>query len=127
MSLLDNAVNRFRSTACLMLMIVIMGIAARAAMTVESSPEVSPPIIIVQVRHEGISPEDGVRLLIRPLEQEIRPLEGVEEVVATARESLVYLVIEFDSAMDVDLAVDEVRNAVSTCSIATLIRSAAEP
>ncbi|WP_295798458.1 efflux RND transporter permease subunit [uncultured Microbulbifer sp.] len=126
MSLLEGAVDRFRSSISLMLLIVIVGIAARSAMTVESSPEVNPPIVIVQVMHEGISPEDGVRLLIRPLEQEVRALEGVKEVMATARESLVYLVIEFDSAVDIDLAVDEVRNAVDRAK-AELPRDAEEP
>ncbi|MBN8432454.1 efflux RND transporter permease subunit [Microbulbifer salipaludis] len=126
MKLLESAVNRFRSSISLMLLIVIMGIAARGAMTVESSPEVNPPIVIVQVMHEGISPEDGVRLLIRPLEQEIRALEGVKEVMATAREGLVYLVIEFDSALDIDLAVDEARNAVDRAK-AELPRGAEEP
>ena len=126
MSLLDSAVDRFRSSFSLMLLIVVMGIAARSAMTVESSPEVSPPIVIVQVRHEGISPEDGVRLLIRPIEQEVRAVEGVKEVMATARESLVYLVAEFDSAMDIDLAVDEMRNAVDRAK-AKLPQDAEEP
>ena len=126
MSLLDGAVDRFRSSFSLMLLIVVMGIAARAAMTVESSPEVSPPIVIVQVRHDGISPEDGVRLLIRPIEQEVRAVEGVKEVMATARESLVYLVAEFDSAMDIDLAVDEMRNAVDRAK-AKLPQDAEEP
>ncbi|WP_078085183.1 efflux RND transporter permease subunit [Microbulbifer mangrovi] len=126
MKLLESAVDRFRSSISLMLLIVIVGIAARGAMTVESSPEVNPPIVIVQVMHEGISPEDGVRLLIRPMEQEIRAIEGVEEVMATAREGLVYLVIEFDSALDVDLAVDEVRNAVDRAK-AELPRDAEEP
>lgn len=126
MKLLENAVDRFRSSISLMLLIVIVGIIARGAMTVESSPEVNPPIVIVQVMHEGISPEDGVRLLIRPMEQEIRAIEGVEEVMATAREGLVYLVIEFDSALDIDLAVDEVRNAVDRAK-AELPRDAEEP
>ncbi|WOX06641.1 efflux RND transporter permease subunit [Microbulbifer pacificus] len=126
MKLLESAVERFRSSISLMLLIVLMGIAARGAMTVQSNPEVSPPIVIVQVRHEGISPEDGVRLLIRPLEQEVRSLEGVEQVMATARESLVYLVIEFDSAVDIDQAVDEVRNAVDRAK-AELPRDADEP
>ena len=126
MMLLDSAVSRFRSSISLMLLIVIVGIAARGAMTVESTPAVDPPIVIVQVMHDGISPEDGVRLLVRPLEQEIRPLEGVEEVMATARESLVYLVIEFDSSVDIDLAVDEVRNAVDRAK-AKLPQDAEEP
>ncbi|MFC6634631.1 efflux RND transporter permease subunit [Microbulbifer taiwanensis] len=126
MRLLDSAIDRGRSTISLMLLVVLIGLVARGAMTVESSPEVNPPFVIVQVTHEGISPEDGVRLLVRPLEQEVRAIEGVEEVISTARESLVYLVIEFDSAMDVDDAVDEVRNAVDRAK-AELPREADEP
>lgn len=126
MKLLESAVDRARSTISLMLLVVIVGIVARQMMTIEANPQVTPPFVIVQVRHEGISPEDGVRLLVRPLEQEVRAIEGVEEVIATARESLVYLVIEFDPAMDVDEAVDEVRNAVDRAK-AELPRDADEP
>lgn len=126
MKLLDSAINRSRSTISLMVLVLLIGLAARAGMTVESSPEVNPPFVIVQVTHEGISPEDGVRLLVRPLEQEVRAIEGVEEVISTARESLVYLVIEFDSAMDIDDALDEVRNAVDRAR-AELPQDADEP
>ncbi|WP_413664355.1 efflux RND transporter permease subunit [Microbulbifer sp. CNSA002] len=126
MKMLESAIQRNRSTICLMLLIVLIGIVARAAMTIESSPEVNPPFVIVQVTHEGISPEDGVRLLVRPLEKEIRAVEGVVEVIAVARESLAYIVIEFDSAIGVDDAVDDIRNAVERAR-AELPRDADEP
>ncbi|WP_226644488.1 efflux RND transporter permease subunit [Microbulbifer variabilis] len=126
MKLLESAIERNRSAICLMLLIVLVGLVARGAMTIESSPEVNPPFVMVQVTHEGISPEDGVRLLVRPLEQEIRAVEGVEEVIAVARESLAYIVVEFDSAIDVDDAVDDIRNAVERAR-AELPRDADEP
>ncbi|WP_444923417.1 efflux RND transporter permease subunit [Microbulbifer sp. DLAB2-AF] len=126
MKLLENAIARNRSAICLMLLIVLVGLVARGAMTIESSPEVNPPFVMVQVTHEGISPEDGVRLLVRPLEQEIRAVEGVVEVIAVARESLAYIVVEFDSAIDVDDAVDDIRNAVERAR-AELPRDAEEP
>lgn len=126
MKLLDSAIGRSRSTVSLMLLVLLIGLAARAGMTVESSPEVTPPFVIVQVTHDGISPEDGVRLLVRPLEQEVRAIEGVKETISTARESLAYLVIEFDSAVDVDHALNEVRNAVDRAK-AELPRDADEP
>ncbi|GMG87154.1 efflux RND transporter permease subunit [Biformimicrobium ophioploci] len=112
MSVISAAISRYRSSLSIMLLIVIMGIAARAAMTVESNPEVNPPFVIVSVRHEGISPEDGVRLLVRPIEKEVRAIEGVKEVTATSRESLVYVVLEFESGIDIDQAVNDTRVAV---------------
>jgi len=126
MKLLEGAIERNRSTLCLMLLIVLVGLVARGAMTIESSPEVNPPFVMVQVTHEGISPEDGVRLLVRPMEQEIRAVEGVVEVIAVARESLAYIVVEFDSAIEVDDAVDDIRNAVERAR-AELPRDAEEP
>ncbi|WP_299941231.1 efflux RND transporter permease subunit [uncultured Microbulbifer sp.] len=126
MKLLKSGIERNRSTLCLMLLIILVGLAARSAMTIESSPEVNPPFVIVQVTHEGISPEDGVRLLVRPLEQEIRAVEGVVEVIAVARESLAYIVVEFDSAIAVDDAIDDIRNAVERAR-AELPRDAEEP
>ena len=32
--------------------------------------------------HDGISPEDAERLLVRPMEQELRSIEGVKEMRA---------------------------------------------
>ncbi|WKD49237.1 efflux RND transporter permease subunit [Microbulbifer spongiae] len=126
MKILKNGIERNRSTLSLMLLIILIGLVARSAMTIESSPEVNPPFVIVQVTHEGISPEDGVRLLVRPLEQEIRAVEGVVEVIAVASESLAYIVVEFDSAINVDDAVDDIRNAVERAR-AELPRDAEEP
>ncbi|MEX2962643.1 efflux RND transporter permease subunit [Microbulbifer sp. TYP-18] len=126
MKLLESAVRRARSTVSLLLLVLVVGIVARSMMTIEANPEVNPPFVVVQVRHEGISPEDGVRLLVRPLEQELRSIEGVEEVISTARESLAYVVLEFDSGIDVDDAIDEVRTAVDRAR-AELPREADEP
>jgi multidrug efflux pump len=110
--LLDSAVTHFRSTFCVLLLIVVAGIVARANMTIEASPNPSIPIAVVTVFQEGISPEDGARLLIRPLEKELRALEGVEEITATARESSVYLVVKFEAEQNLDQAIIDVRTAV---------------
>lgn len=112
MRILDSAVTHFRSTLCILFLIVIVGIASRAAMTVESSPNPSIPIAIVSVYQDGISPEDAARLLVRPLEKELRTLEGVEEIKATARESSAYLIIKFEADQNIDLAIVDVRTAV---------------
>ena len=52
----------------------------------ESSPDVNIPIMYVLMTHQGISPEDAERMLIRPMERELRSIEGVKEMRATAYE-----------------------------------------
>ena len=95
-----------------MLLILVAGAISRVSMPVELSPNVTLPVVMVMVRHDGISPEDGARLLIRPIEKELKTLDGIEEIKATARESMVIVTAEFESSEDIKNAVADVREAV---------------
>ncbi|MFL0795914.1 MAG: efflux RND transporter permease subunit [Cellvibrionaceae bacterium] len=112
MSPLSIAISRFRTTICVMVFIFLAGIMARSIMPIESSPKVNVPMVYVGLFQEGISPEDAVRLLVRPLEQELRSIDGVEEIIATSRENSATVLIEFDMNNDIDKAVNDVREAV---------------
>ena len=45
----------------------------------ESDPDISLPVIYVSLKHEGISPTDSERLLIKPLEKELKNIEGLKK------------------------------------------------
>ena len=75
---IEAAINRSRTTLLIMGMIVLAGIIARAAIPVANDPDIDVPFFVVNVIHEGISPEDAERLLVMPLEIEIRDVEGIE-------------------------------------------------
>ena len=45
------------------------------------------PFFVITVVHEGISPEDAERLLVMPLEIELRQVEGIEEINSFAAET----------------------------------------
>ena len=110
--LVDAAVNRSRTTLLLMAMVVIAGIAARIAIPIESNPNIEVPIFLIAVPHEGISPEDAERLLVKPLEVELRVVEGAEEVTAFAYQGMARVMVEFDADHDLDEALNDVRAAV---------------
>ena len=74
------------------------------------------PVAIVRVIHHGISPDDGIRLLARPIEKELKTLEGLKEVVSTARQSAVYIVVEFDAEQEVKSSISDLREAVDRAS-----------
>ncbi len=112
MSLLSGAIKRSRATLCMMALLAIAGIASRSAMTVQSFPTPSVPIALVVLFQEGISPEDGARLLVRPMEQELRALESLKEIRAVSRETTSYLIVEFDAEVDMKKAIQDVRAAV---------------
>jgi multidrug efflux pump len=126
MSFLDNAVSHYRSTLSILFLIVIAGLASRASMTTEANPAVSVPMIMVQVFHDGISPQDGARMIVKPLEKELRALDDIDQVTATTRESIATVAVMFEASADLDKAMEDVRAAVNRAK-AELPQESEEP
>jgi len=108
------ALDRSRTTLLTLLFLLIGGVVAFQSIPKEANPDITIPMIYVSVGLEGISPEDAERLLIRPLEQELRSLEGVKEMRSTASEGHASVMLEFDAGFDPDLALQDVREKVDT-------------
>jgi multidrug efflux pump len=113
-TLIFAALNRSRTTFLTLLFLIIGGIAAFQAIPKEANPDITIPMIYVSMTLEGISPEDSERLLIRPMEQELRSLEGIKEMRATASEGHASVMLEFDAGFDPDKALQDVREKVDT-------------
>jgi len=113
MNFLERAISHSRATVSLLLFVLIAGVFARSWISVDLNPNVSVPYVMVMVTHQGISPEDANRLLVKPLETELKSLDGVEELTAQAREGSAFAIVEFEPEIDVDAALADVREAVS--------------
>jgi multidrug efflux pump len=125
-SLIDAAVNRTRTTLLLFLMVLLAGFAALRGISIEGDPYIAVPFFQISVFHEGISPEDSERLLIMPLEFELRSVEGVKEMSSYATENFGMMFVEFDAEQDIDAALIDVREAVDRAR-AELPSTAEEP
>ena len=110
--LIEIAMERKRTMILIMFGIVIFGVVARLSIPIENQPRVEIPYFVVTVVHEGISPEDATRLLIRPIEIELKALEGVKEITGTGAEHMAFIAVEFDASKDIDIAMSDVREAV---------------
>ncbi len=117
MSAISAAIDRSRTVLSLFVVILIAGIVAYRTIPIEANPDVSVPVIVITISHEGISPQDSERLLVRPMELELKKIEGVEELNAYAGEGSATLVVEFDSSFDSDQAVLDVREAVDKAKV----------
>ena len=112
MGFIDAAISRSRSTLMMMSMVVLCGLLARAALPIANEPYIVLPYFLIGIAHEGISPEDGERLLIQPVEVELRKVEGIKEVSAVASEGFVSLGVEFEPEVDLNVALLDTREAV---------------
>ena len=113
-TIVDAALARSRTVVLLFLVIILSGSVAYVTIPKESEPDIAIPIIYVSMSHEGISPEDAERLLVRPMERELRSIEGIKTVTSTASEGHASVMLEFFAGFDSARALDDVREKVDT-------------
>lgn len=111
-NLIDASLARTRTMITLLLVLLVAGFYTYQTIPKESDPDITIPVIYVSVSHEGISPEDAERLLVRPVEQELRSIEGIKEMTAIASEGHASVTLEFNVGVDLDEAMADVREAV---------------
>ena len=112
MRIIETAMRRSRTVIMSLAVIIVAGIVTYANVPKEAEPDLNIPIVYVSMKHDGISPEDAERLLVRPMEQEIRNIEGIEELIGSAYEGGASIQIEFDAGTDTDIALQDVRAKV---------------
>ena len=112
MTFIDHALNRSRTVIATLILILVSGVVAFVEIPKEAEPDVNIPIVYVSLHHEGISPEDAERLLVRPMEEELQSIEGVKEMRSTAYQNGANVLLEFEAGFDADAAMDDVREKV---------------
>ncbi len=106
------AIDRWRITLLVLFTGLLAGVLSYINLPKEADPDIPVPFIYVGVPLEGASPEDTERLVVRPLETELRALTGVKELNCTSLVGLGYCVIEFEVNFDQDQAMIDVRDKV---------------
>lgn len=106
------SVSRARTTLSIFAAIMATGFVSYLTIPVELNPDVSVPIIVTTIIHEGISPEDAERLLAKPAEVELKAVEGITEISSFSSEGAATIIAEFDVTLDSTIALQEIRTAI---------------
>lgn len=104
--------QRPRTVLTLLAFAVITGLTAYVTIPKEANPDIDVPVFYVSVTQQGISPEDSERLLVRPIETQMRNLDGLKRITSIASEGHAGIVIEFTIDFDKDAALADVRAKV---------------
>ena len=108
------AVENTRLVIAALAVTIIAGVIAFIQIPKESDPDIPIPYIVVQVYYPGISPEDSERLLVKPMENYLRSIQGLKEMTARAYEGAAVVIMEFDVSFNKDRALADVRAQVDT-------------
>ena len=109
---IDYAINHARLTIATLLFLLGAGLVAYVTIPKEAEPDVKIPIIYVQLSQRGISPEDSERLLLRPVETQLKSVGNVKEMRSTAYEGGGFVLLEFEAGFDSKSALADVRAKV---------------
>jgi multidrug efflux pump len=124
--LIDYAIGHARLTIATLIFLIVAGFVSYRAIPKEAEPDVKIPIIYTQLTQRGISPEDSERLLLRPVETQLKSVGNVKEMRSTAFEGGGYVLLEFEAGFDSKAALADVRAKVDQAK-RDLPRDADEP
>jgi multidrug efflux pump len=125
-TLVDLAISRARLTMVVLVFLFVAGFSAYLSIPKEAEPDVKIPLIYVSLTQRGISPEDAERLLLRPVETQLKAITNVKEMRGAAFEGGGYVMLEFDAGFDSTKALADVRAKVDDAK-RDLPRDADEP
>lgn len=115
--MIEFLVDRKRTAIALLIVLIFAGIFGRVNIPIENEPEIVVPVVYVGVGLTGISPQDSERLLLKPIEEEIRAIEGIDKLQGFAFENYAAAVIQFEAAETMKKSLDKVRDAINDAKV----------
>jgi multidrug efflux pump len=104
--------SRPRAVLSLMVVMLLAGVWSFVEIPKEADPDIQIPVVYISIPLPGISPEDSERLLVKPVEEKLRGLDGVKEMTGIASESHGGILVQFETEVDIDQAILDVREKV---------------
>ena len=117
MNLVHIANKYYRTTISILIFILISGSLVFNNIPKESNPDVSLPYIYVSMNLTGIAPEDAEKLLIKPIEEEVKNIEGKKEHKSTSYQNGGNVLLEFESGFDSDQALIDTREKLTVLNL----------
>ena len=106
------ALKRQVTVMALLALIVIAGVYCYVTLPRESFPDITIPYVFVTTTYEGVAPEDMEELITIPIERKLKGIDDVEEIRSTSAEGLSTVAIKFLPKVDIDDALQKVRDKV---------------
>src|SRR5512139_2343064 len=106
---LKNPVALFMFT----LGIILVGIIAFADLAIDLFPDISLPVITVQTKYEGASPQDIEISITRQIEKRVSRIQNVRYVSSRSREGVSNVTVEFYWGTDLNVASNDIQQSIN--------------
>ncbi|HZI15791.1 MAG TPA: efflux RND transporter permease subunit [Myxococcus sp.] len=113
MLLSDVSIRRPVFTAMLSLCLIVLGLMGLGRLGTDLYPDVSFPVVVVNTVYKGAGPGEIETQVVKPLEDAVAGISGVDKIHSWSRENLGTVVVQFTLSTNLDRAVQEVRDKVA--------------
>lgn len=111
--LIDLAIVKWRSTFFIIFLLFIFGLTSYVNIPKESSPEIQIPYISIFITYEGVSPEDGEKMIVKPIEQIVKTISNIKKFQCESIIGSVSCFIEFRAGGDITKAFNDVKDKIN--------------
>jgi hydrophobic/amphiphilic exporter-1 (mainly G- bacteria), HAE1 family len=113
MSLSDVFIRRPVFTTMVSLLLVVLGVIGVSRLGTDLFPDVSFPFVSVTTVYPGAGPAEMEQQVVKPIEDAVAGISGVESIQSISRENLSLIFVQFKLSTPLDKAVQEVRDKVA--------------
>lgn len=114
MSLPELSVKRPVTTMMVFISLVVVGLIATKLVPLEYFPDISFPGAFVQVPYPNASPEEIEEQVIRPMEEALATISGVERMNSNAGENNGGIQVMFKQGADINLKAIEIKEKIES-------------
>ena len=110
--LTNFAVNNKTTIYFFTVVLIILGISSYNSTPKESFPEIVFPYFSISTIYPGTSPSDMENLVTRPIEKQLKSVNGIKEITSNSIQDFSLILVEFETNIDNDEANQDVKEAV---------------
>ncbi|HKK97738.1 MAG TPA: efflux RND transporter permease subunit [Marivita sp.] len=101
----------------LMLTLLVVGAFGISNLTIKNFPDITTGAVSVSVPFPGASPQEVSDSVIEPIENQIRSLDGVRKITATAQQSVGQVTVDVLRSADVSVLRNDIETAISEITV----------
>ena len=99
------------------LTVVVFGLYTYSMMVVDLMPKFDVPVVTATIIYQGANPEEIESTIIKPIEDQVELVDGIDYVQSICLENYGILVAMFNMGINVDVAANDVRSKIDLASI----------
>jgi HAE1 family hydrophobic/amphiphilic exporter-1 len=112
----DLSIKRPVLATMMIMALVVLGLFSYRRLNIDQFPDVEFPLLVIQTRYTGASPESVEREVTKKIEEQVNTVEGVKQIQSTSTEGFSTIVVLFnlgtkimDAQADVRAKIDAIR------------------